>query len=203
MSGLLGVDALISWPDLFGLAWRLALDLGVATLVIRTIYLRLYGDREYAFAYYALNVITTCLCLLLSKVQTQFGLALALFGVFGILRYRTEQIRVRDITYLFIVISIGVLNGLASRRISLAELLLVNGIIVGLLAYLERESARPKVRRTDLWYDQLALLKPGNEERLLADLSARTGLNAISVEIGRFDLLRDAAEITVISRESP
>ena len=128
------------------------------------------------------------------------GLALALFGVFGILRYRTEQIRIRDLTYLFIVIGIGVLNAFAGGPVSVAELLLVNGIILAVTALLELGVSRSVERSTVMVYDQLDLLRPGNEARLLEDIAAKTGLAAVRVEVNRFDLLRDSAEITITYR---
>ena len=198
MSGLLGAAGVVDWRDMGDLLARLALDLVMATLVIRRIYFRHYQNRDNVFTYYAFNVITFCLCLLLSKVPV--GLALALFGVFGILRYRTEQIRIRDLTYLFIVIGIGVLNGVASRGASVAELLVVNGVIVAMTAVLERESANSGERATPIVYDRLELLRPGHEALLHADLRARTGLAVVRVAVERVDLLRDAAEITVVSR---
>jgi len=200
MTQLLGVDAMVDWLGLSALLSRLVLDLICATVVIRLVYFRLYRNREYVFTYYLFNVITFCLCLLLRKVQTPFGIALALFGVFGILRYRTEQIRIRDLTYLFVVIAIGVLNAVADRTVSVAELLVVDGIIVGLAAWLELASRSGLERSTEMLYDQLELLRPGNEDKLMADLVAKTGLEVLRVEIGRFDFLRDAAQVTLFYR---
>jgi hypothetical protein len=178
---------------------RLTLDLVLATVVIRLIYNRLYRDRDYVFTYYVLNVITFCLCFLLSRVSAQLGLGLALFGVFGILRYRTEQIGIRDLTYFFIVIGLGVLNGVANETVPFTELLVIDGVIVTTTALLERGSYRGGEDSRETFYDQLELLRPGNEEKLYADLSARTGLAVHRVEVKRLDLLRDAAEITVFS----
>jgi len=197
MSGLFGSDQVLNWPDLGRLLARLALDLAFATVVIRLIYYRLYRNREYVFTYYLFNVITFCLCFVLRKVSTHIGLALALFGVFGILRYRTEQIRIRDLTYLFIVIGIGVLNAFADQGVSVAELLAVDVGIVTITAILELGSRGKSERTTPMCYDQLGLLQPGNEEKLIADIGAKTGLTVTRVEINRVDLLRDAADITV------
>jgi len=202
MKELLVSDAIVDMPGLITLLSRLAVDLACATVVIRLIYHRLYKNREYAFTYYLFNVITFCLCLVLRKVPTPFGVALALFGVFGILRYRTEQIRIRDLTYLFVVIGIGVLNAMADQSVSVAELLVVDGVIVGMTALLELGSSRGLERSTEMLYDQLELLHPGNEEKLIADLSAKTGLGVFRVEITRFDMLRDAAEITIFYRRA-
>ena len=200
MNGPLGADAMVDWPGLAALLSRLALDLVCATVVIRLVYYRLYKNREYVVTYYLFNVITFCLCLLLRKVPTPFGVALALFGVFGILRYRTEQIRIRDLTYLFVVIGIGVLNAVADKTVSVAELVVVDGVIIGMTALLELGPSKSLERSTEMFYDQLELLRPGNETRLLEDLRAKTGLAVVRVEVGRFDLLRDAAEITLFYR---
>jgi len=202
MKDLFGSDALVDWPGLGTLLVRLGLDLVFATIVIRWIYHRLYKNREYVFTYYLFNVITFCLCFLLRKVPTPLGVALALFGVFGILRYRTEQIRIRDLTYLFVVIGLGVLNAVADKTVSPAELLAVNGVILTVIAMLELGSSRNMERSTEMFYDQLELLRPGNEAKLLADLGAKTGLMVLRVEVNRFDLLRDAAEITLFYRHA-
>jgi uncharacterized protein DUF4956 len=201
VSELFGSDV-VNWLDLGRLLARLFLDLAFATVVVRLIYYRLYRNREYVFTYFLFNVITFCLCLVLRKVSTHIGLALALFGVFGILRYRTEQIRIRDLTYLFIVIGIGVLNAFADQGVSLAELLAVNVVIVGMTAVLELGSSKNVERSTLMCYDQLELLQPGNEAKLVADISARTGLAVVRVEITRVDMLRDAADIVVFHRQS-
>ena len=124
-------------------------------------------------------------------------MSLALFGVFGILRYRTDQIRTRELTYLFIVIGIGLLNAIAVGAVSLAELVLTNVVIAGMTGALEHGFSRPRERTVPMLYDQLALLQPGSEELLLIDLRHRTGLDALRVEIMRVDFLRDAAEIVV------
>ncbi len=200
MSGVFGGNFASSWFELSDLLSRLALDLVCATLVIRLIYFRLYRNREYVFTYYCFNVITFCLCYLLGKVALEFGLALALFGVFGILRYRTEQIRMRDLTYLFIVIGIAVLNGVANQSVSGLLVVVIDVLIVAMIALLEFAASRNQERSTEMLYDQLELLRPGNEAKLVADLNAKTGLTVARVEVTHVDLLRDAAEITVFSR---
>ncbi len=202
MKELAGAATIVNWSEMAALLARFALDLAAATLVIRFVYQRLYRNREYVFTYYLFNVITFFLCLLLRRVPTPLGLALALFGVFGILRYRTEQIRIRDLTYLFIVIGIGVLNAVAEGTVGVPELLVVDGIIVGLTAALELGSSESAERTMPMIYDRIDLLRPGNEAALLEDLGAKTGLAVTRIEVLRFDLLRDAAEIMLFYRRS-
>jgi hypothetical protein len=154
------------------------------------------------FIYYLFNIITFSLVLLLQQVSIEFGLALALFGVFGILRYRTEQVRIRDLTYLFIVIGLGILNAIADKGVSVLELVFVDGVIVAMTAALEFGPSKSTERSATMIYDQLVLLLPGNEDKLISDISARTGLSASRVEVDQVDLLRDAAEITVYYRQA-
>jgi hypothetical protein len=200
MSRWLGFNAVVSWDELSRLVALLVWNLAFASVVIRLVYYRLYKSREYVFTYYLFNVITFCLCVLLRRVAVEFGFALALFGVFGILRYRTEQIRIRELTYLFIVIGIGILNAVAGAKVSFAELFIVNMVIVGMTALLERGPSERAEEATSMCYDRLELLRPGNEAKLTEDVAGRTCLHVLRVEVQRIDLLRDAAEITIWHR---
>ena len=200
MGELVGIGPLVNGVEVGKLLARLGLDLAFATVVIQLVYFRLYKKREHVFTCYLFNVVTLCLCVLLRKGPAELGFALTLFGVFGILRYRTEQIRSLDLTYLFIVIGLGIINGVADSGVSVAELLLTNGVIVALTALLELGGGGRSERATPMLYDRLELLQPGNEPNLLADIVARTGLAVVRVETQRIDLLRDAAEITIYSR---
>lgn len=202
MNHVTGHVGITEQTELANLLLRLGLDLGLASVVILLIYHRLYRNRDYVFAYYVLNLVTFSLCFLLGKVPSQLGLGLALFGVFGILRYRTELIAIRDLTYFFIVIGIGVLNGVASRTVGVVELLVIDGLIVAVTGILEVAPSRDRLHPIDMDYDRLELLRPGNEGQLHADLEARTGLTVRRVAVRRYDLLRDSAEVTVFHRAS-
>lgn len=200
MPEMIGLGSLVSGDGLTTLLARLALDLAFTAVVAHFVYFRLYRNREHVFTCYVFNVVTLCLCLLLRKGPAELGFGLMLFGVFGILRYRTEQIRSRDLTYLFIAIGIGIINGVADRNVSAAELLVINGVIVGMTALLELGLSGAPEDSTPMLYDRVELLQPGREAILLADIANRTGLAVLRVETQRIDLLRDAAEVTVYFR---
>lgn len=200
MNSLLGLDPLLDLAGLTKLILRFAIDFAFATIVIRGVYYRLYRERGFLFTCYLLNVITFTMCFLLRKVPAEFGFALAMFAVFGILRFRTEQIRSRDLTYLFIVIGIGVINAVANKTVGLAELLAVNTIIAGMTVLIEYGPFGAQDSWTPLIYDNLNLLNPGCEDELLRDIHARTGLSADRVEVENIDLLRDAATLRVYVR---
>ena len=176
---------------------RLGLNLVFATIVVRLVYYRLYKSRDYVFTYFLINLVTFTLAHLLSNVPIELGFALGLFAVFGILRYRTEAIKVRDLTYLFVVIGIALLHALANEGISLAELLIANGAIVGTVALLEAAPFSGREESRVIHYDRLDLLSPGSSAALLEDLRKRTHLPVERCEIGNVDLLRDSAEITI------
>ncbi len=183
---------------------RLALNMLITAAVVRLVYYRLYRDRDYVFTYFLINLVTFSLAYLLSKLPIELGFALGLFGVFGILRYRTEAIRVRNLTYLFVVIGIALLNALANGGITLAELLVANAVIVGTVGVLEAApfSSREESRLVN--YDRLDLLSPAAAAELLEDLRKRTHLPVERFEIGDVDLLRDSALITIHYRsQSP
>jgi Domain of unknown function (DUF4956) len=183
---------------------RLALNMLITAVVVRFVYYRLYRDRDYVFTYFLINLITFSLAYLLSKVPIELGFALGLFGVFGILRYRTEAIRVRNLTYLFVVIGIALLNALANDGITLAELLVANVVIVGTVGVLEAAPSSGREESRLVNYDRLDLLSPLVAAELLEDLRKRTHLPVERFEIGDVDLLRDSALITIHYRsQSP
>jgi hypothetical protein len=195
---LFGTGSLVDWGDMAKLMTRLGFNLFFASIVIYGIYYRLYRAREFAFTYFIFNLMTFSLCMLLRKVPMELGFALGLFAVFGILRYRTEAIRMRDLTYLFIMIGLGIVNGVANKSISLAELTLVNAAICAVtgLELLPGNSGGS----TPMLYDNLSLLRPGRQQELYADVARRTGLDVIRVQVNQIDMIKDAAEITVYYR---
>jgi hypothetical protein len=198
VNDLFGTELFFDQQDFARLMVRLGVDLAFVSFIVLAVYYRVYKNREMVFTYYVFNVITFSLCVLLRKVPMELGFALGLFGVFGILRYRTEQIKIRDLTYLFIVIGMALINAVANKKVSAMELLAVDAVICGMVAVLELPRSGRQHGATPMIYDNLALLKPGKQAALLADLSERTGMNVVRVEVNTVDFLRDAAEITVV-----
>ena len=176
---------------------RLGLNMLFTAVVVRLVYYRLYRSRDYVFTYFLINLVTFSLAYLLSNVPIELGFALGLFAVFGILRYRTEAIRVRNLTYLFVVIGIALLNALANGGITLAELLIANAVIVGTVGVLEAAPFSGREESRLVHYDRLDLLSPDAGAELLDDLRKRTHLPVERFEIGDVDLLRDSAYITI------
>lgn len=181
---------------------RLSLNLLFTFIVVFLIYVRRYGKNEYVFTYVMFNLITFTLCFLLRQVPIELGFALGLFAVFGILRYRTESIQINELTYLFVVIGIGILNAVVNDKISLGEVLIVNASITGLAAFLVYSSLGNNNLQLSVIYDDLPGLSTKDEAALIADLSNRTGLEIDKIKIVEIDLLRDVAEIQIFYRKN-
>ena len=190
MSELLGLDPNgLQSVGLTKLGLRLALDLFFTALVVFGVYARKYGHNQFVFTYILFNVITFTLCFLLRKV--------------GILRYRTEAIRTRDLTYLFIVIGLAIINAVANAKVSLAEVVLVNATIAGLTALCDRSppalpptEGQRTLATVELVYDNMDLLRDTNDAALIRDLRERTGLDVRAVKVRQVDLLRDTARLS-------
>jgi Domain of unknown function (DUF4956) len=175
---------------------RLALDLAFVSLLILGVYYRRHRRSDYVFSCIVINLVTFLLCFITQRSNVQLGFALGLFAVFGILRYRTESLPVRDLTYLFAAIGLAIFNGMPGASEPLAQLLLVDVILVAIIALLEFSPWAGRENRA-LLYDNIALLAPGRESELHADLASRTGLRVVRVRVDRMDLLRESAELTI------
>lgn len=197
LADLFGADHLLDGMDLLRLLARLAFNLAFTGAIIH-LYYRLYRNREFVFTYFIFNVITFTMCALLRKVPIELGFALGLFAVFGILRYRTEEIRLRDLNYQFVVIGVGILNAVSNKKVSFGELLAVNLIVTVMVILLELWPSLRRQRTLPVLYDNLSLLAPGRERELHADLAARLGARVLRVHVHRIDTLRDAGELTVL-----
>ena len=193
---LFGIDIYDS-KDLIKLLFKFSIDLFFLFLIVRVIYYRTKDEKDYVFTFFMFNILTFFICFLLRKVPMEMGFALGLFAVFGILRYRTEAIPIRQMTYLFIVIGLSMINSLANKSISWMEILLANSIITIITYLIDRVWFSTIEQTKSILYEKIDLIKPENEQNLIEDLKLRTGLNVISVKIDKVDFLRDTAQITI------
>jgi hypothetical protein len=124
-------------------------------------------------------------------------MGLGLFAIFGIIRYRTDAIEIKEMTYLFIVIGLSVVNALAANRISVAETLLINATVVAMTYGLEYLWLLKHETRKTLIYERIDLILPDRAEEMHADLEARTGLKINRFDVGRIDFLNDTAQVRI------
>ena len=188
---------LFNQKDLFKLFIRFLIDFSFTFVIIRVLYFAANRRKDYLFTFFIFNILTFFICFLLRKVPMELGFALGLFAVFGILRYRTEPIPIKEMTYLFIVIGLAMINALANKKISWAELVFVNATILMVTLSFEKLWFNNEVQHKNIIYDRIDLIKTENRIEMLGDLRARTGLNVVKVQIGKIDFLRDVATVTV------
>lgn len=187
--------------DFFKLLMRFAVNVVFLTIIVQVIYHSVTKSSEYFFAFIMVNVMVFMICFTLKKFELQLGMALGLFALFGILRYRTAPMPIREMTYLFVVIGIGVLNALANKKMSYVELAFTNVSIIVALVLLEKVSTFSKHARKTIVYERLELIRPANRKELVADLEERTGLEIIRFQIGKVDFLRGSAQIKITYRK--
>ena len=193
---LFGID-LYDSKDLVKLLFKFSIDLLFLFIIVRLIYYRIKDEKDYVFTFFMFNILTFFICFLLRKVPMEMGFALGLFAVFGILRYRTEAIPIRQMTYLFIVIGLSMINSLANKSISWFEILLANGIITIITYLIDRVWFSTIELTKTILYEKIELIKPENEQELIEDLKQRTGLQIVAVKIDKVDFLRDTAQIKI------
>ncbi len=164
--------------------------------IVYFLYYRKTHRRDYFFTLVLLSVSIFFLIYLLGSVKVKIGFALGLFAIFGVLRYRTETIPVREMSYMFGVISLSVINALANS-LSFVELLIPNIAIALLIWFFEACVLRRNLASKLILYDRIELITPERREELLEDLHKRTGLNITKVTIGSIDFLKDTAVIKI------
>ena len=193
---LFGID-LYDSKDLVKLLFKFSVDLLFLFIIVRVIYYRIKEEKDYVFTFFMFNILTFFICFLLRKVPMEMGFALGLFAVFGILRYRTEAIPIRQMTYLFIVIGLSMINSLANKSISWLEILLANAIITIITYLIDRVWFSTIELTKTILYEKIELIKPENEQELIEDLKQRTGLQIVAVKVDKVDFLRDTAQIKI------
>jgi len=188
---------LMNWEDFIDLVIRTIFNLVVVLYLVRYLYYRSTPRKDYLFTFILISLVVFFMCFLLENIRIELGFALGLFAIFGIIRYRTRQIPIREMTYLFLVIGISIINALSNKKVSYAELLLTNIILLLITHLLENVFLLKHESKKVINYENVELIKPENREELIADLENRTGLIINRVQIGRIDYLRDSARVFI------
>ena len=188
---------LINTEDYIELLVRFGLNLLVTVFIVVGLYAKSSKRKDFYFTYIAISIVIFLLCFLLESVKIELGFALGLFAIFGIIRYRTDAIPIKEMTYLFVVIAVSVINALANKKISYAELITTNLIIMFGLYILEKILNLRQEISQRIIYEKIENMHADKKEELMADLVARTGINIKRIEVDRIDFLRDVAIIYI------
>lgn len=174
---------------------RISIDLISVFVLIRFIYYPIYKNREFFFTFFIFNLIIFLITFLLNKVEMSMGAAFGLFAVFSMLRYRTEGISMKDMTYLFLVIAMGLITAVSKGNWD--ELSLLNLIIIAFTYLLESNIFLKKEASKVIQYENIEMIKPEFQAELIADLESRTGIKINRIAISKVDFLRDTAIIRI------
>ncbi|MCR5646365.1 MAG: DUF4956 domain-containing protein [Bacteroidales bacterium] len=188
--------------SLWTLLFRFLLNFLVCWIIIRLFYYKKSQRRDYYFTFMMFAVVIFLIITLMDNMKMNVAYALGLFAIFGMIRYRTETLRIREMTYLFVVMGISIINGQALTT-SLLELFITNALVIVAIWLFEGNKHAKQMSEKVILYDKIELVKHGKEAELMADLEERTGLKIEKMEIGHIDYLRDAAYIKIWYKPVP
>ena len=183
--------------DFYKMIFRLSVDLFFLAIIIHGLYRKGSKDTSFTFTYYMIGIIVFFLCFTLKKYELDIGMALGLFAIFGIIRYRTESINIKEMTYLFVVIGISVVNALANKKMSYAEILGANIVVVTAIYIVEKLTLKRRELKMLLRYEKVDKIHFVNDAAFLEDLKERLGINVTRYEISKVDYIKQTADIVV------
>jgi len=169
----------------------------IATSLLVILYSRISRKKEFYFSYFAISIAVFLLVFLLEDIKLELGFALGLFAIFGIIRYRTDAIPPKEMTYLFVIIAVSVINALSKDYIGFVELISVNLLLVGALWALEKILMLRQEDSLLVTYENIENLHKNKEAELIKDLEVRTGIVIKRYRIDKIDFLRDVAQIVI------
>jgi len=178
------------------------MNLLTAVLVVRFIYYPATHKKPYIFTFLAFNTIIFFVLSFMENIEIGIGAGFGLFAIFSILRYRTDPMPVREMTYLFIITALPMMNSVGVEGTLWPQLLLANGAVMLILLVLEKGWGFHYESSKHIVYEKVELIRPDRRAELIADLETRTGLKIKRTEIGKVDFLRDIADITVYYDDS-
>ena len=195
-----------SWDfqDLSSLGIRFSINLAVLYVIVRLLYYPKTKRKDYLFTYFLIGIITFFLCFGLKKLDIDTGMGLGLFAIFGIIRYRTDAIEIKEMTYLFLIIGLSVVNAMLATevekgifQINLMELGVINITVIAMLYILEYLWLVKHETRKIINYDRVDLIKSEHYQEMKKDLESKTGLVINRFEVGKIDYLNDTCLVRI------
>lgn len=192
---------LFDFPDLMDLLFTFGINSFFLFIIVKLIYLPANKNKEYLFTFVIFNVVIFLLCNTMGSSKLKEGFAFGLFAILSVLRYRTETIPIKQMSYLFVSITLAVINALLNKKISVAEIILTNSIVAVATYFLEMIWVKSKLLYQMVNYEKIDLIVPEKRAELITDLQNRTGLEVKEIEILKIDLLSDSAQIRIAYEE--
>jgi len=188
-------------PDFLGMMIRFVINIFFLFILIRLVYFRYSRKENFMFGLFLMGIMIFFIGSMLKAVFLELGMAIGLFAVFTILRFRTRNFSIKDMSYIFTTIGLSVVNSFKLVGFPMLGIFIINAIVILSAYVLEEYMIKNKPERLTIIYDKLELLSPDKKQRLLKDLSSRSGKNILRVKIRRVNYKRDRAEIDIYFRE--
>ena len=189
-------------PLIINLITRFSFNFFIAFIIIKLIYHRDHKRNGVVFTDFMFNSLILFFAYVLGNLDINMAFGFGLFAVFAILRYRTDPIPIKEMTYLFIVITIGVINALNNNEVGFSEILFANTSIVALTFFLEKYWENNLMYSKTVVYENTDIIKPENHEKLIAELIDKTGLSITSCKIGRINFIENRVNIKFYYKNS-
>ena len=190
-------QGMFSFAGLPELLLRFCINLVVMLVLVRWLYYSTTRRKDYLFTYILISSVVFLLCYMLESVSLQIGFALGLFAIFGIIRYRTNPMPIKEMTYLFLVIGISVINALTAGT-SMIEIIFANLAVILITLGLEKVWLLRHISSKSIVYEKINLIVPEKHDEMIADLQQRTGIKEIKkVEIGAINFLKDTCRMII------
>ena len=180
---------------------RFMFNLIVAYVIIKLIYHRDHKGNDFVFTYFMFNSLIFFFAYILGNLDVNIAFGFGLFAVFAILRYRTDPIPIKEMTYLFIVITIGVINALSANNVAFSEVLFANTAIVILTYLLEKYWVNNLLKSKAIVYGELDKISPEKNQELIDELSEKTGLSLLRAKVGRVNFKSNRVNIRVYYKD--
>ena len=188
-------------PNFVGIMWRFALNMVFLFILIWFIYFKYSKKEKFLFYFFLMGIMAFFITAMLKSVFIEMGMAVGLVAIFAIIRLRSNNFSAKDIAYTYTIFGISVINSLKLLKFPLLGLFIINGIIVLSAYILEEYSIKYKTERQSIIYDKLELLKPDKKEKLLKDLTMRSGREIVKFKIRRVNYKRDRARLDIYFKD--
>lgn len=192
---------ILSSDTVWGILLRFSINLVFIIFLIGFIYFRYTKKEKFLFTFFLIGIVVFFVSSIMRRVDIGLGLAFGLFAIFGILRFRTRNFSLKDMSYLFATIGISVVNSLGMMVLPLTGILAINAIIIISAFVLEKVLSINMFMKHSIIYDKLDLLKPENQNKLYKDITSRTGRVILRISIQKIDYKRDIAELDIYFKE--
>ncbi|OFY74937.1 MAG: hypothetical protein A2V46_13460 [Bacteroidetes bacterium RBG_19FT_COMBO_42_7] len=195
------MEDLFNNNPLWSIIIRFVMNLFFLFILIRILYFRYTKKEKFMFTFFLIGITVFFICSMLKDIIIDVGIGLGLFAIFSILRFRTRNFSIKDMAYIFTTIGISVINTVSKINFPVIGFIIINILIVLSVFVLEEYLQKNMYNKYSISYDNLDLLKPGGHNKLIKDLSSRTGHNILRVKIRNIDLKREVAQLDVFFKE--